>query len=95
MPESVIRKIDRCRDRLIQWTKENKTNNFIHIKEAQAALERALSADISDQTLINSIIEELQTAYINEKKFWSQRSRVNWLQCGDRNTSYFHAATRG
>lgn len=68
---------------------------MLHIREAQAALERALSTDISDHALITSITETLKLAYINEEQFWRQWSRVLWLQSGDRNTWFFQATTRG
>lgn len=55
----------------------------------------ALSSASLDDTLIVSLTATLEEAYKEDELFWRQRSRILWLQCGDRNTAYFHAATRG
>lgn len=41
------------------------------------------------------LTNELDKAYVEEERYWRQRSRILWLQSGDMNTSYFHAITRG
>lgn len=35
----------------------------------------------------------LEEAYKKEKEYWSRKARVRWLREGDKNSSYFHAAT--
>ncbi|XP_056843438.1 uncharacterized protein LOC130495882 [Raphanus sativus] len=65
------------------------------IKEAQLILETALSAPVPDTELISATTLKLEKAYIEEEAYWKQRSRILWLQCGDRNSGFFHAITRG
>lgn len=45
--------------------------------------------------LIEEIKKILATAYAEEEAFWRQRSRIQWLNGGDKNSSFFHAVTRG
>lgn len=44
---------------------------------------------------IGTLTAILEAAYNEEEDFWRERSRILWLQCGDRNTAYVHAETRG
>ncbi|KAG2288886.1 hypothetical protein Bca52824_048490 [Brassica carinata] len=59
------------------------------------ALEETLSSSSPDTDLIEMLTNELDKAYVEEERYWRQRSRILWLQSGDMNTSYFHAITRG
>ncbi|KAG7593940.1 Ribonuclease H-like superfamily [Arabidopsis thaliana x Arabidopsis arenosa] len=93
--ESLVSKFNRCRRDLIAWTKEQLQLKVQDIKVDQEALESALSALVPDNDLISVLTEKLAAAYAEEESLWRQRSRIIWLQEGDKNTGFFHAVTRG
>nr|VDD40187.1 unnamed protein product [Brassica oleracea] len=92
--ETVIHNLNACRRSIIQWSKDQQNQSNLLIKKSQLALETALSAATQDCDLIESIKTELRRAYIDKEQFWRQRSRIQLLKQGDRNTGFFHAATR-
>ena len=92
--DSVIQKLNECRRGIIKWAKEQQAQCNLIIQRTQEALEAALSNDTPDPTLIEELNSTLRKAYITEEQFWQQRSRTQWLKQGDRNTGFFHAATR-
>lgn len=52
-----------------------------------------LSNEDSDWDEINSIKQQIDSLWKQEEAFWGQRSRLKWIQCGDRNSKFFHATT--
>lgn len=91
---SVVSKLNACRQSIIQWTKERNRKSNILISESQATLDELLSAASPDLPRIEAVTKTLNDAYREEEAFWRQRSRIQWLKNGDRNTGFFHAATR-
>lgn len=81
----IIQKLSSCRSSIIQWTKEQHTSSSLIISQAQLDLDKALSNPVPNQQLIDLISSALAKAYKEDELFWRQRSRIQWLQGGDRN----------
>lgn len=91
----VLSKLDRTRRNIISWVKAQAAENKDKIFSNQKMLELALSDQNPNQDRILELKQLLQTAYAEEEAFWRQRSRIQWLNEGDRNSNFFHAVTRG
>lgn len=92
--DSVITKLNKCWRNIIKWAKEKQIQSNLLIMKNQQALEKALTSPQPDSDLIASISAVLKRAYLDEEQFWLQRSKIQGIIKGDRNTGFFHAATR-
>lgn len=92
---SVQKRIANCRLALVAWNRANQRNSQASIKKLKEDLERAMVSPFHDAQLLDKLNSDLKAAYQAEEAFWKQRSRQIWLCLGDKNTGYFHTATRG
>nr|POE95049.1 hypothetical protein CFP56_15117 [Quercus suber] len=88
------RKIKACGDSLLVWSRQS----FGSVKKQLETLGKKLSlAEIRaangllDFEVVKGLKTEINELLDRESQMWQQRSRALFLQCGDRNTSYFHS----
>ncbi|KAF7119980.1 hypothetical protein RHSIM_Rhsim13G0172400 [Rhododendron simsii] len=86
-------KLAKCRDALKVWSKKCFGNNLEKIKELKTQLGSIQKKVFSEQDFKREkvIKEELEMVLLREEMYQHQRSRLNWIKYGDKNTSFFHA----
>ncbi|KAJ1420323.1 hypothetical protein SESBI_14457 [Sesbania bispinosa] len=47
----------------------------------------------SNKTEMEEIRKEIDKHWKQEEKYWGMRSRIKWIQWGDKNTKFFHSTT--
>jgi hypothetical protein len=62
------------------------------LRKAKKELEKWRRAPLSDMAVGKEAVWSFKVDWLEEQidVYWKQRAHVNWLQFGDRNTSYFH-----
>uniref|UniRef100_A0A2N9I0P4 Reverse transcriptase domain-containing protein n=1 Tax=Fagus sylvatica TaxID=28930 RepID=A0A2N9I0P4_FAGSY len=85
-------KIRNCRKHLRSWSKNHFANISRELIKKKAWLKEveSLSRRGGDHSRAKVLKHEVTLLYGREEKMWRQRSRNNWLRCGDRNTRFFH-----
>ena len=91
----LAQRLGRCRQHISTWKRSNRVNSSDKINLLRSRLDMAITTGSLSLLARTELKKELNEAYLEEEIFWKQKSRIQWLRAGDRNTKYFHAVARG
>ncbi|XP_012853800.1 PREDICTED: uncharacterized protein LOC105973324 [Erythranthe guttata] len=91
--EKLIQNTRACRTALIQW---NRSVGCMPQREIAKTQQRIHLLDSRNQTSevkkeLRELRKKLEHLYNDNDAYWKQRSRIQWMREGDRNTKFFHA----
>ncbi|KAL6535724.1 hypothetical protein OROHE_012568 [Orobanche hederae] len=91
----VTQAIGKIPEIILPWNKERFGNLFCRKRLIKARLDGIQRAGPSQSLaqLEKKLLKEFNTILQQEERFWHQKSRIKWLQEGERNTKFFHQAT--
>ncbi|GJV60623.1 reverse transcriptase [Tanacetum coccineum] len=82
--------LSNCASKLTQWSKCRLGNNRKLIDSFTRELEMIQGLRSTPETMVRERLQDLEVTWMREEMYWHQRSRINWLNYGDRNSRFFH-----
>ncbi|KAF7135681.1 hypothetical protein RHSIM_Rhsim08G0012100 [Rhododendron simsii] len=94
----VCKKLKNCKAKLKDWHRLNFGNLRFQItvlKDQLADVQRKLDHGFNSElvTAEKGISKKLEDLWQKDAMYWHQRSRIKWLQLGDKNSRFFHLST--
>lgn len=93
--ETLLEKTKACRSELQKWQKvtfKRADQEINRLKGVLNALLNQQSAN-TDWNRVKEIQRQIEVLWKQEETYWGQRSRIKWLNWGDKNSKFFHAST--
>lgn len=94
----VCKKLRNCKDKLKAWSLRKFGNLRLKIgvtkdqlAEVQKQLQSGFHSDLAAQEKF--LMGTLEDLWQKDAMYWHQRSRIKWLQMGDKNSRFFHLST--
>lgn len=89
------KKLYLCKNGLLKWSKEKFGNSKMQISSLMSEVSslQAYGSYSVHKDRMEPIVQQLDELWSREEIHWHQRSRVRWLQFGDKNSRFFHLST--
>ncbi|XP_038977767.1 uncharacterized protein LOC120108255 [Phoenix dactylifera] len=98
--QRVSRRLELTKRRLRRWNREVVGNIFRRIEEVEAVILDAQGREDRGEELTEADMADLRRSLAShhsllrqQETFWRQKSRIQWVKDGDRNTTFFHHST--
>ncbi|KAI9113241.1 hypothetical protein K1719_015766 [Acacia pycnantha] len=90
----LVRRLDACRCKLVAWSRGAFPNLNRLIGRLKQKLDCCNTSPLSERSVAEAekLTRQLEEAWGQEEVYWWQRSRIMWLNSGDKNTRFFHSS---